>query len=789
MCRRALGLALLVVVGCIRDDLVRCGDELCPVGVTCTPRGCIPAERITACVDHEENEVCGVADFARGVCMEGICVEEQCGDGEVVGSEVCDDGNQRSGDGCSADCLSAEVCGNGYIDTLAGEQCDDAQLALSGDGCTSRCTLEITNWRNVSPVSPSPRANHVAAYDTVRNRMVVFGGTNISLEDATWECDQPGAWRRFDSKNAPNALTGGAMAFDAGRARTIFFGGLVDGAPIQATYLWDGIRWRRASQLVEPPARSGAAMAYDAANDRVVLFGGTGASGALGDTWLWDGVTWTDVTVTPAPPAGAWSMVWDWVGNSIVLVAAVATEAETWRWDGTTWTNLAISTPQIITSPSSGISSSGAGVLGVAAFGTFELVNDTWVTRSPATSPTLNNFSVVYVPITNQVMLFGGTGALCSPTCYATNQRWLWTSTNWNLGLTNRPPTGAASRMSYDPLRGTTLLTGGHAGTLSITQQQYEWDGKAWGRHPLAPEETARARHILVATLDETLMYGGATEMSEAAAPLGDTWTWNGTVWTRRAESSSPPARADAGASYDSARHVVVMFGGRTASGLLDETWEWDGAAWTQRSPTTVPTQRAGVALTYDAHRQRIVMFGGETPTLLDETWEYDGATWQRVVTPTAPPARRDAVIVYDPVRRRVILFGGRNEFVLDDTWEYDGTTWLKLDVATVPEARYQHTATFDAIRRDVLVYGGLGPSVGNSVWALQTSSASFGRETCTDIDIDGDGLAGCSDPDCWGRCTPSCVVGTSCSDVGPSCGDGSCGAVEDYLVCPADCP
>jgi len=50
---------------------------------------------------------------------------------------VCDDGNNKSGDGCSSDCLSNESCGNGIVDWEAGEQCDPPD-ALE---CNAECIL------------------------------------------------------------------------------------------------------------------------------------------------------------------------------------------------------------------------------------------------------------------------------------------------------------------------------------------------------------------------------------------------------------------------------------------------------------------------------------------------------------------------------------------------------------------------------------------------------------------------------------------------------------------------
>ncbi|HSR97924.1 MAG TPA: DUF4215 domain-containing protein, partial [Kofleriaceae bacterium] len=61
-----------------------------------------------------------------------------CGNGLIDRDEVCDDGNTVSGDGCSADCKSTEICGNLILDIAAGEVCDDGNH-VSGDGCRADC--------------------------------------------------------------------------------------------------------------------------------------------------------------------------------------------------------------------------------------------------------------------------------------------------------------------------------------------------------------------------------------------------------------------------------------------------------------------------------------------------------------------------------------------------------------------------------------------------------------------------------------------------------------------------
>ena len=68
-----------------------------------------------------------------------------CGDGNIEAPEVCDDGNTVGGDGCRADCLGSEQCGDGFADLAAGEQCDAPQDGACLGGCVA-CTCSGGAW-------------------------------------------------------------------------------------------------------------------------------------------------------------------------------------------------------------------------------------------------------------------------------------------------------------------------------------------------------------------------------------------------------------------------------------------------------------------------------------------------------------------------------------------------------------------------------------------------------------------------------------------------------------------
>ena len=74
-------------------------------------------------------------DCMSQVCEQNTCAVPACGDGVVnTMSEGCDDGGETAY--CKVDCTPA-VCGDGHINSAAGEECDD-----SGEG--ANCDIDCT---------------------------------------------------------------------------------------------------------------------------------------------------------------------------------------------------------------------------------------------------------------------------------------------------------------------------------------------------------------------------------------------------------------------------------------------------------------------------------------------------------------------------------------------------------------------------------------------------------------------------------------------------------------------
>jgi hypothetical protein len=209
--------------------------------------------------------------------------------------------------------------------------------------------------------------------------------------------------------------------------------------------------------------------------------------------------------------------------------------------------------------------------------------------------------------------------------------------------------------------------------------------------------------------------------------------------WTQGAGGPSP--RQNHGMVYDSAREVVVLFGGyRGGVGFNNETWEYDGTSWTQISITgAAPIARGNLGIAYDSARQKTVLFGGAITggAAVGDTWEYDGAahTWTEVFPANVPTSRFNHAMVFDSTRNRVVMFGGFGATRYGDTWSYDGSTWTQLST-TGCTPRNGHSMTYDSARDRVVLFGGFNGARladtwewSGSSWAQTATTGPIGRQ------------------------------------------------------------
>ena len=146
-------LPLLAMTACLSPASVPCGDgDLCPPDTECRAVS-NPDQKL--CASPDQIAQCdGKSDYVRcmpnGRCYSGVCLPITCGNGRIDRpdptdpmdtGEGCDDANQLSGDGCSADCLSNETCGNGFLDPIKIELCDDGNRRSEERRVGKECRL------------------------------------------------------------------------------------------------------------------------------------------------------------------------------------------------------------------------------------------------------------------------------------------------------------------------------------------------------------------------------------------------------------------------------------------------------------------------------------------------------------------------------------------------------------------------------------------------------------------------------------------------------------------------
>lgn len=239
---------------------------------------------------------------------------------------------------------------------------------------------------------------------------------------------------------------------------------------------------------------------------------------------------------------------------------------------------------------------------------------------------------------------------------------------------------------------------------------------------PAHPAGRAVASSAYDPVRHDLVLFGGCENVSPC--DVNDTWTFDGTTWTRQAPTTSPSARdAYNQMAYDPALGGVVLFGGATNSGIdLADTWLWTGSNWVQLFPPVSPPARDAGSLTYDATRSELVLFGGETSSsvYLNDTWVFTAAGWSQVLPATSPPPSLSAMVVFDPATSSDVLFDNSGH-----TWVFNGTTWTQVFPATSPPARLTYSAVYDPDLAAVVLFGGFSYTLGflNDTWAWNGST------------------------------------------------------------------
>jgi len=193
-------------------------------------------------------------------------------------------------------------------------------------------------WSALSPAGAPPpaRLGGGAIYDPVTDKMIVFGGSNGAGDfNDVWglSLSSPVRWDPvLPSGATPQPRRSFGCAYDPSRGAMWVFGG--QSGTQYLNDVWElsvgAASWTQVTPAGTPPsARAGQSLVYEASHDRLILFGGIDANAYENDLWelsLSGTPTWRQIAPAGTPPPGRLnaSMIVDPTRGWILIQGGVA---------------------------------------------------------------------------------------------------------------------------------------------------------------------------------------------------------------------------------------------------------------------------------------------------------------------------------------------------------------------------------------------------------------------------------------------------------------------------------
>ncbi len=308
----------------------------------------------------------------------------------------------------------------------------------------------------------------------------------------------------------------------------------------------------------------------------------------------------------------------------------------------------------------------------------------TWTQLQPQGSPPFSNGleSVVYDPVTNSLIVYGGCFANCSPALsnvfVLTNANGLGGTPVWSQISVSNPQPRTHHSAVYDPQNNLMITFGGHFAFFGTDQND--------------------------------------TRVLSNANGIGGVSTWT----TLSISGSIPPIRSLHTTVYDAVSNRMLLFAGANLqknfccgfpsgnmTSTYDDLWILANAnglggtpTWLPQTPLgTVPPSRLGHSAVYDPTQNKMIVFGGtsitdfttQTSTRLGDLWELSHAngltgtpTWNQLSQAGSLPGPRSFhTAAFDAANQRMILLGGRdqNDVPSNRVWVLVLTQTVAIDI------------------------------------------------------------------------------------------------------------
>lgn len=636
----------------------------------------------------------------------------------------------------------------------------------------SRTATVDGTWNEVAPPA---RSDHEVVLDPVRRRMLVIHAA-AEVDDPSngvWAIplDGPSVWCRFATAGtAPTDLASPGAAYDPVRDRILVFGGWNSTSDVWSLSLGGTPTWSLlATSGMPPSARHGHAFVYDPVRDRMIVFGGdTDYGNPQNDVWslsLSGTPAWTQLAPSgPLPvPRSDLMSIYDPIRDRLLVFGGFDNSVgsgfhDVWALSlvpgSEGWSQL---TPGGITLTGWYYAASSfydpvrdrMVVFGSPSFLALNLSpSPSWAgVRTQAgpqgRPPDVYGRRAIGDPVGDRLIAYGGglNGSDYNDT--------------WQLNFSGTPtwspltppawPAGRSEHVAvFDGARARMIIQGGGASgsdyccdPIDSPTWAYDLELETWttldASIPRPRPEMDNA--AIVDPVRNRMILSGALTSSGSLSPTLylSALDLSGGGWTHLTPTGVEPVwRNGHSAIYDDALDRMLIFGGFNyqAGGALNDVWalSLSSLTWQQLHPSgTLPPGSEDHIAIYDPGGNRMVVFGVTTQA---QTWELSlggSPAWHRIVTasdPTSPFIVRAAI--RDPYRNRAVVIGTTYLPWRTDTWalNFSGPpAWRQLATSGIPPAHFENSrAIYDPVRDRMLVsFGELTPS---SLWGLNFSDS-----------------------------------------------------------------
>jgi len=307
-----------------------------------------------------------------------------------------------------------------------------------------------------------------------------------------------------------------------------------------------------------------------------------------------------------------------------------------------------------------------------------------------------------------------------------------WLEITPSTGSSPAPRRNAAA--IYDPQAQRMILFAGKGAAGDFNDVwQFDLDAELWSEITPASGPAPAPRFTPNAVYDpvgqQMIIWSG-----QGASFYNDVWAFDlatGTWAEYNPPNPQPNIRYGTAAVFDPLARDLVTFAGFTNLGRFDDTWRFDveDATWINVTPAQGnPLERCLHSASYDSANHRMIMYGGQNTGPLGDIWAFDLAqnTWTELTPPNSPPGRFFAANIYDALNRRAIIFGGNRGSsggMANEAWAFN------LSANTPPQEREGAAAIYIRPQDRMVVFGGRGASFNllNDLWALNGLSEPTG--------------------------------------------------------------